>query len=78
MIRIRPDASTQLEEIIKTICCYPDSDLVIEDGVMGVQIPFISFPVILFLFLLGVKLLRKILPGYIVLFQNVLYGFLDS
>ena len=78
MVRIRPDAAAQLEEIIKTICRHPDPDLVIEDGVMGVQIPFISFSVIFFFFLLGVKLPRKILPGDIVLFQNVLYGFLDS
>ena len=78
MVRIRPDAAAELEEIIKTVCGYPDPDLVIEDGVMGVYIPFISFPVILFLFLFGIKLLRKILPGDIVLFQNVLYRFLDS
>ena len=78
MVRIRPDAAAQLEEIIKTVGRHPDPDLVIEDRVMGVQIPFISFPIILFLFLLGVELLRKILPGDIVLFQYVLYRFLDS
>ena len=78
MVRIRPDTPAELEEIIKTVCRHPDPDLVIEYGVVGVQIPFISFSVIFFLFLFRVELLRKILPGNIVLFQNVLYGFLDS